>query len=195
MKIIITEKQYNKLTEDKLQKLCYTVWNQQKKRGEEPHIDDIIYDITDIRKNSNEDFQIIRPIWYRYNGGFNNLFEKLKNEIDEKIFDLETDWGNVDTRVQVINVSQFGRLGEDYGVDIFVNVDPYGTMDYHMYEEGTDNEIEVNDTIDAAYHEATLNYESSDLLGFLRGEVYSLFYEKLEKYGIPIDVDVDLKEF
>ena len=88
MKIIITEKQYNKLTEDKLQKLCYTVWNQQKKRGEEPYIDDIIYDITDIRKNSNEDFQIIRPIWYRYNGGFNNLFEKLKNEIDEKIFDL-----------------------------------------------------------------------------------------------------------
>jgi hypothetical protein len=195
MKIIITEKQYNKLTEDKLQKLCYTVWNQQKKRGEEPHIDDIIYDITDIRKNSNEDFQIIRPIWYRYNGGFDNLFEKLKNEIDEKIFDLTSDWGNLDTRVQVIDASQFGRLGEDYGVDIFVNIDPYGTMDYNMYEEGTDNEIEVNDTIDAAYHEATLNYESSDLLGFLRGEVYSLFYEKLEKYGIPIDVDVDLKEF
>jgi hypothetical protein len=118
-----------------------------------------------------------------------------ENEIDEKIFDLETDWGNIDTRVQVISVGQFGRLGEDYGVDIFVNVDPYGTMDYHMYEEGTDNEIEVNDTIDAAYHEATLNYESSDLLGFLRGEVYSLFYEKLEKYGIPIDVDIDLKEF
>ena len=195
MKIIITEKQYNKLTEDKLQKLCYTVWNQQKKRGEEPYIDDIIYDITDIRKNSNEDYQIIRPIWYRYNGGFNNLFEKLKNEIDGKIFDLETDWGNVDTRVEVINVNQFGRLGEDFGVDIFVNLDPYGTMDYRMYEEETDNEIEVNDTIDAAYHEATLNYESSDLLGFLRGEVYSLFYEKLEKYGIPIDVDVDLKEF
>ena len=195
MKIIITEKQYNKLTEEKLQKLCYTVWNQQKKRGEEPHLDDVIYDISGIRKNTNEDFQLIRPIWYRYNGGFNNLFEKLKNEIDEKIFDLETDWGNVDTRVQVIEVSQFGRLGEDFGVDIFVNVDPYGTMDYYMYEEGTDNEIEVNDTIDAAYHEATLNYESSDLLGFLRGEVYSLFYEKLEKYGIPIDVDLDLKEF
>ena len=195
MKIIITEKQYNKLTEDKLQKLCYTVWNQQKKRGEEPNIDDVIYDISGIGKNTNEDFQVIRPIWYRYNGGFNNLFEKLKKEIDGKIFDLETDWGNVDTRVQVIEVSQFGRLGEGYGVDIFVNVDPYGTMDYYMYEEGTDNEIEVNDTIDAAYHEATLNYETSDLLGFLRGEVYSLFYEKLEKYGIPIDVNLDIKEF
>ena len=195
MKIIITEKQYNKLTEDKLQKLCYTVWNQQKKRGEEPHIDDIIYDITDIRKNSNEDFQIIRPIWYRYNGGFNNLFEKLKNEIDEKIFDLTSDWGNLDTRVQVIDVSQFGRLGEDYGVDIFVNIDEQGTMDFQMFEEGTDNEIQVNDTIEAAYFEAQSNYESSDLLGYLRGEVYSLFYEKLEKYGIPIDVDVDLKDF
>jgi len=195
MKIIITEKQYNKLTEDKLQKLCYTVWNQQKKRGEEPHIDDIIYDITDIRKNSNEDFQIIRPIWYRYNGGFNNLFKKLKNEIDEKIFDLTSDWGNLDTRVQVIDVTQFGRLGEDFGVDIFVNVDPNGTMDFQMYEEGTDNEIQVNDTIEAAYFEAQSNYESSDLLGYLRGEVYDLFYKKLDKYGIPIDVDVDLKEF
>lgn len=195
MKIIITEKQYNKLTEDKLQKLCYTVWNQQKKRGEEPHIDDIIYDITDIRKNSNEDFQIIRPIWYRYNGGFNNLFEKLKNEIDEKIFDLTSDWGNLDTRIEVIDVTQFGRLGEDFGVDIFVNVDPNGTMDFQMYEEGTDNEIQVNDTIEAAYFEAQSNYEGSDLLGYLRGEVYDLFYKKLEKYGIPIDVDVDLKEF
>jgi len=195
MKIIITEKQYNKLTEDKLQKLCYTVWNQQKKRGEEPHIDDIIYDITDIRKNSNEDFQIIRPIWYRYNGGFDNLFKKLKNEIDEKIFDLTSDWGNLDTRVQVIEVSQFGRLGEDYGVDIFVNIDEQGTMDFQMFEEGTDNEIQVNDTIEAAYFEAQSNYESSDLLGYLRGEVYDLFYKKLEKYGIPIDVDVDLKEF
>jgi hypothetical protein len=121
--------------------------------------------------------------------------EKLKNEIDEKIFDLTSDWGNLDTRVQVIDVSQFGRLGEDYGVDIFVNIDEQGTMDFQMFEEGTDNEIQVNDTIEAAYFEAQSNYESSDLLGYLRGEVYSLFYEKLEKYGIPIDVDVDLKEF
>ena len=194
MKIIITESQYNKLTEEKLQKLCYTVWNQQKKRGEEPHLDEVIYDISGIRKNTNEDFQIIRPIWYRYNGGFDNLFEKLKNEIDEKIFDLTSDWGNLDTRVQVIEVSQFGRLGEDYGVDIFVNIDEQGTMDFQMFEEGTDNEIQVNDTIEAAYFEAQSNYESSDLLGYLRGEVYDLFYKKLEKYGIPIDVDVDLKE-
>ena len=64
-----------------------------------------------------------------------------------------------------------------------------------MYEEGTDNEIEVNDTIEAAYFEAQSNYESSDLLGYLRSEVYDFFYKKLEKYGIPIDVDVDLIKF
>ena len=98
-----------------------------------------------------------------------DLFEKLKNEIDEKIFDLTSDWGNLDTRVQVIDVSQFGRLGEDYGVDIFVNIDEQGTMDFQMFEEGTDNEIQVNDTIEAAYFEAQSNYESSDLLGYLRG--------------------------
>ena len=42
MKIIITEKQYNKLTEEKLQKFCYSIWNRQKKEGEEPHLDDVM---------------------------------------------------------------------------------------------------------------------------------------------------------
>jgi len=195
MKIIITESQYNKLTEDNLRKLCYTVWNQQKKRGEEPHLDDVIYDISGIRKNTNEDFQLIRPIWYEYNGGFKNLVEKLKNEIDGEIYDLKSDWGNLDTRIEVIEVNQFGRLGEDFGVDIFVYVDDQGTMDFNVFEEGTDNQIEVNDTIEAAYLESQGNYETGDLLAYLRSEVYDFFYKKLEKYGIPIDVDLDLKEF
>ena len=195
MKIIITEKQYNRLTEDNIRKLCYTVWNKQKKMGEEPHLDDVIYEISDIRKNTNEDFQVIRPIWYDYNGGFRNLVEKLKNEIEDKTYDLKSSWGNLNTRIEVVEVSEFGRLGEDFGVDIFVNVDDQGTMDFNMYEEGTDNEIEVNDTIEAAYFEAQSNYETADLLGYLRSEVYDFFYKKLEKFGIPIDVDVDLIKF
>jgi hypothetical protein len=28
----------------------------------------------------------------------------------------------------------------------------------------------------------------------IRSSVYDLFYNLLEKYGIPIDVDIDLKE-
>ena len=195
MKIIITESQYNKLTEENLRKLCYTVWNKQKKMGEEPHLDDVIYEISEIRKNTNEDFQVIRPIWYDYNGGFRNLVEKLKNEIEDKTYDLKSNWGNLNTRIEVVEVSEFGRLGEDFGVDIFVNVDDQGTMDFLMFEEGTDNEIEVNDTIEAAYFEAQSNYETGELLGYLRGEVYDLFYKKLEKYGIPIDVDLDLIKF
>jgi hypothetical protein len=64
-----------------------------------------------------------------------------------------------------------------------------------VFEEGTDNEIEVNDTIEAAYLESQGNYETGDLLAYLRSEVYDFFYKNLEKYGIPIDVDLDLKEF
>jgi len=194
MKIIITEDQYSRLTEENLQKLCYSIWNKQKKMGEEPYLDDVIYDITDVRKNSDEDYQVIRPIWYRYNGGFDNLVNKIENEIDGKTFDLKSSWGNLDTRIEVVFVEPFGLGGIDKGIDIFVNMDNQGTMDFMMYEEGTDREIEVNDTIDGAYIEALSNYETSDLMGYLRAEVYDFFYKKLEKYGVRIDVDLELKE-
>jgi len=54
MKIILTERQQNliteNLTDENLRKFCYQIWNKQKKMGEEPNLDDVIYDITDIKK-------------------------------------------------------------------------------------------------------------------------------------------------
>jgi len=196
MKIIITEEQYGKLTKEKLRKLCYDVWNNQKKRGEELHIDDVIYDVSNIQKDSNEDYKIIRPIWYEYNGGFNSLSDRIVDEIEGKIFDLKSDWGNLDTKIKVDQIYLNTFYGLPKSINISVEVDDQGTMDFMMYEEGTDNEINVNDTIEAAYMEALGNYESTDFKDYLEGEVYDLLYKKIKKYGIPLeDVSVDLKEF
>jgi hypothetical protein len=195
MKIIITESQYNNLTEENLRKLCYAVWDRQKKRGEEPHLDDVIYDISNIRKNTKEDFETIRPIWYRYNGGFMNLFKKMKDDIDGSTFEIVDGFGNLNVRIEIDNIEPYGISDYDKGVDIFVNIDKQGTMDFSMFDEGTDNEIQVNDTIEAAEMEAISNYEAADLYGYLRGEVFTFLMDELEKYGIPIDVDIDLKEF
>jgi len=189
MKIIITESQYNKLTEDNLRKLCYTVWNKQKKMGEEPHLDDVIYDISGIRKESRDDYDKIRPIWYEYNGGFDNLVEKLKDEIDTKEYKLVEPEFNLETRMKVVHLDIAGEF-----VEIMVDVDPRGTIDFHGWDEETEEEYQVNDTIEAAYLEAQGNYETGDLMGMIRSSVYDFFYGLLEKYGIPIDVDIDLEE-
>ena len=195
MKVIITEKQYTKLSEEKLRKFLYSIWDAQKKNGQEPSLEDVIYDVTDITRNTMDDFVIIRPIWYEYNGGFNNIFEKMKNEIEGKTFQIVDGFGNLNTKIKIHDVEPYGKDDSGRGVEILVHVDEQGTMNFFMYEEGTDNEIEVNDTIEAAYFEALANYESSDLQGYLRGEVFTFLLNKLEKYGIPIDVNVDLKEF
>jgi hypothetical protein len=193
MKIIISERQKmlisENLTDENLRKLCYSVWNRQKKMGEEPNLDDVIYDITDIKKNTREDYDTIRPIWYEYNGGFDTLFEKLKNEIDTKEYKLVEAEFNLETIIKVVHLDRQG-----YFVKIMVDVDPSGTIKFHGWDEENDEEYVVNDTIDAAYHEALLNYEASDFKGMIRSSVYDLFYNLLEKYGIPIDVDIDLQE-
>jgi hypothetical protein len=195
MKIIITEEQYGKLTKEKLRKLCYDVWNKQKKRGEEPHIDDVIYVVSGIRRDTNEDYTIIRPIWYEYNGGFNNLADRIVDEIEGKIFGLKSNYGNIDTKIKVGEIFLNSFYGTPKSINISVEVDDQGTMDFIMYDEDTDNEINVNDTIEAAYMEALSNYESSDFKGYLEGEVYESLSKKIEKYGIPIEVSVELSAF
>ena len=193
MKIIISERQQRliteNMTEENIFRLCYTIWDKQRKMGEEPNLDDVIYDITGIKKNTREDYDTIRPIWYEYNGGFDTLFEKLKDEIDTKEYKLVEVEFDLETKIKVVHLDRQGQF-----VEIMVDVDPRGTIEFHGWDEETEEEYVVNDTIDAAYHESLLNYEGADFEGMIRSSVYDFFYDLLEKYGIPIDVDIDLKE-
>ena len=193
MKILITERQQNliseNLTEENLRKFCYKIWDKQKKMGEEPYLDDIIYDISDIKKETRYDYDIIRPIWYEYNGGYEVLENKIKNEIDTKEYKLIEPEFNLETKIKVVHLERTGQF-----IEIMVDVDPRGTIDFHGWDEETEEEYMVNDTIDAAYQEALSNYETGDLMGGIRAVVYDFFYNLLEKYGVPIDVDIDLEE-
>ena len=189
MKYVITENQHKMMTEENIRKLCYTIWDKQKKKGEEPNLDDVIYDITGVKKNTREDLDTIRPLWYEYNGGYDMLFEKLKDEIDTKEYKLVEAEFDLETTIKVVHLDIEGQF-----VEIMVDVDPRGTIEFNGWNEDTDEEYTVNDTIDAAYHEALLNYEGSDFEGMIRSSVYDFFYALLEKYGIPIDVDIDLQE-
>lgn len=193
MKILITERQQNliseNLTEENLRKFCYKIWDKQKKMGEEPYLDDIIYDISDIKKETRYDYDIIRPIWYEYNGGYEVLENKIKNEIDTKEYKLIEPEFNLETKIKVVHLERTGQF-----IEIMVDVDPRGTIDFHGWDEETEEEYMVNDTIDAAYQEALGNYETGDLMGGIRAVVYDFFYNLLEKYGVPIDVDIDLEE-
>ena len=189
MNIIITESQYNILSENNIKKLCYAVWNKQKKMGEDPNLDDMIYSISGIKKNTREDYDTIRPLWYDYNGGSEVLFKKLKDEIDAKEYKLTEAEFDLETTMKVVHLDFERPI-----LEIMVDVDPRGTIRFQGWNEDTDEEYVVNDTIDAAYHESLLNYEGADFQGMIRSSVYDFFYDLLEKYGIPIDVDIHLQE-
>ena len=198
MKIIITERQQNliseNLTEENLRKFCYKIWDKQKKMGEEPYLDDIIYDISGIKKNTNEDFKIIRPIWYRYNGGFNNLFEKLKEEVLGNTFDLVVPELNLETLVKVVDVTNTSMDFYKYNVaDLIIDIDGNGTISYEFLDPDTEEQSLVNGSLWDALYEAQEAYETGDFFGALNYECYDFFYKLLEKYGIPIDVEVELE--
>jgi hypothetical protein len=89
MKIIITKDQHNRLMEtktinestndiEKFKKVAFSIWDNMKKNGERPALIDIIYDLMDLKRNTNGDFKMIRPIWYEYNGGFDVLAKFMK---------------------------------------------------------------------------------------------------------------------
>jgi len=200
MKIIITERQQSliteNLTEENLRKLCYQIWDKQRKMGDEPHLDDVIYDISGIQKNSRDDMTIIRPIWYEYSGGFNKLYDKLKEDVLGKTFRVFVPEIDLDTRFRIVDIENTSMDGYKYNVaDLLCDVDNQGTISFNMYDDETDEEIMVTDTIEQAYYEAMSAYETGDLTGALNYHIFNYLTKKLEKYGIPIDVELELKTF
>ncbi len=196
MKIVITEAQYSKLTEDNLREFLYAFWNKQKKNGEEPFLDEMLYHVLDITKNSIEDYQQVRPIWYRYNGGREILYDKLVKAISDKTFRLQDDSQNLNADFKVVGFESYEHSIKTEVVLLMLDVDGGGQIETTIYDdEEEDNEyyrmelVSIYDALDIARE----FYETGDVLGYLRSVAYDYFYNLLEKYGLPIDVEVDIK--
>ena len=196
MKIVITEAQYSKLTEDNLREFLYAFWDRQKKNGEEPFLDEMLYHVIGITKNSIEDYQQVRPIWYRYNGGREVLYDKLVKEISDKTFRLQDNSQNLNADFKVVGFDSYELSIKMEVVLLMLNVDGNGQIETTIYnnedEDGENYRIELVSIYDAL-DIAREFYETGDVLGYLRSVAYDYFYNLLEKYGLPIDVEVDIK--
>jgi hypothetical protein len=195
MKIIITESQYKLLTEvnmteENLRNFLYSIWNTQKKRGEIPNIDDIIYQVTEIQKNSREDYEVIRPIWYDYNGGYKNLLQQIRDEIEHDEIQIKGD-GNLDMIIFVDEVYSYGETEQGGIIDIICRV-VGGTLDGYVYNEDT-QEMEMVPNMDIFEQYSLLDYDTGDFEQFLADETYSYFYNKLNYIGLPIHIDLMVK--
>ena len=187
MKIIITENQFNQLSEQNLKEFLYKFWDSQKRQDEEPSLDDIIFQVADITKNSTEDHRSIRPIWYRYNGGYEKLLKKIDEEFLNKEFHLEGR-ENLKMNFKIDGI-------ESYGVDVYGGMVDVtckilgGTLDGQVYNQETD-EMEMVPNMDIRDQYAELEYDSSDFDDFLKSEMYDFLEPKFEKYGIPIHIEI-----
>jgi hypothetical protein len=196
MKIVITEAQYSKLTEDNLREFLYAFWDRQKKNGEEPFLDEMLYHVIGITKNSIEDYQQVRPIWYRYNGGREVLYDKLVKEISDKTFRLQDDSQNLNADFKVVGFDSYELSIKMEVVLLMLDVDGNGQIETTIYDdEDEDNENYRMELVSIyeALNIAREFYETGDLTGYLRSVAYDYFYNLLEKYGLPIDVEVDIK--
>jgi hypothetical protein len=194
MNILITEAQYSKLTEDNLREFLYSFWDRQKKNGEEPFLDEMLYHVLGITKNSIEDYQQVRPIWYRYNGGREILYDKLVKEISDKTFRLQDDSQNLNADFKVVGFDSYELSIKMEVVLLMLDVDGNGEIEALIYEDdyGENYRMEIV-SIYEALNIAREFYETGDLTGYLRSVAYDYFYNLLEKYGLPIDVEVDIK--
>lgn len=186
MKIIITEDQHKKLTEESLREFLYGFWDLEKKRGDDPSLDDIIFQITGVRKDSISDYNTIRPLWYEYNGGYDVLLKKINEVFLNKEFHLE---GSENLKMD-FKINSIESYGEDYyggTVEITCQI-LGGTVDGNFYNQETEEmEMVPNMTLQDQY--AELEYDSGDFDYFLKEEIYSFLDPKFEKYGIPIHVE------
>jgi hypothetical protein len=192
MKIIITEDQYRLLketnmTEDNLYRFLYSLWDRQKKMGELPHLDDVIYDVTGITKGSEEDNQTIRPIWFEYNGGYDNLLEKLKEELLNKELSFE---GNQNLKLTFLvdDIESYGDGRWKNEVDITCHLLD-GTVDGYAYDDERDEMVMVpNMYIGDQY--AELEYDTQDFDYFLKEEIRNFLDSIMERYGILYHVEI-----
>jgi hypothetical protein len=188
MKIIITENQFNILSEQNLKEFLYKFWDSQKRQDEEPSLDDIIFQVADITKNSTEDHRSIRPIWYEYNGGYDKLLKKIDEEFLDKKFYLEGR-ENLKMDFKVNNI-------ESYGVDVYGGMVDVGcrilggTVDGYVYNEETE-ESEMVPNMDIRDQYAELEYDTGDFEDFLKSEIYKFLDNKFEIYGVPFYIEIN----
>ena len=192
MKIIITEDQYRLLketnmTEDNLYRFLYSLWDRQKKMGELPHLDDVIYDVTGITKGSEEDNQTIRPIWFEYNGGYNNLLEKLKEELLNKELSFEGNH-NLKLKFMVDDIESYDDGRWKGEVDITCHLLD-GTVDGYAYD-GERNEMVMVPNMYIGDQYAELEYDTQDFDYFLKEEIRNFLDTIMERYGILYHVEI-----
>jgi hypothetical protein len=190
MKIIITEAQYEKLTEETLKTFLFSFWDNQKKNGEEPFLDDVIYHVTDIKKNSKDDYETIRPIWYEYNGGFNKIIQEMKDLIEHDEFQIKGD-ANLDMVIFVDEVYPYGLKEHGGVVDIICKV-LGGTVDGYIYNEDT-GDFDIKPNMDIFDQHGLLDYDTSDFEQFLTDETYAFFSKLLKNRIVPIYIDLIIK--
>lgn len=190
MKIIITEAQYEKLGKEKVRNFLYKFWDAQKRKGEEPSLDEVIYDILNIKQDSANDHEIIRPIWYEYKGGYENLLQQVKDEIEHDEIQI-LGGTNLNMIIFVDEVYSYGEKERGGEIDIICRV-VGGTVDGYIYDEDTGTYEDVPN-MDIFEQYDLLDYDTDEFVDFLEKECKKYFKEKLEKYGIPIHIDLMVK--
>jgi len=186
MNILITENQLDTIKKEQLKLFLFKYWDSMKKKGKKPTLDEIVYDIAEVKKNTWGDSFLVRPIWYEYNGGYEKLFSELKEETKGKRFNIKGNH-NLNIVVNVDYVTSYGVSNSGGMVDLICSVYK-GTVDYELYDaDSNESKIEQNVDIFDVYHD--LEYDTADFTQFLADTVGDYFDKKFEYLGIPLYVE------